>query len=399
MLSFHLTRRAVAVMAGAGLVGLAALPASLAGSRAAAAPGGPPPPAATHTATPIQHLVVIFQENVSFDHYFATYPDATNPPGEPAFKAAPDTPTVNGLSGALLTNNPNLSDPARLDRVDAVTCDQDHGYTAEQKAFDAGAMDMFVQQTGSKHDGSTSETAQACANDPRAPSGYAVMDYYDGNTVTGLWNYAQGFSLSDNSYGTTFGPSTPGAINVTAGNTHGAICGPPSAVYDAPACSASPGSAPATPGSPASQGTGTTFSDADPNFDVCSSSEDGKAAASTVQMGGQNVGDLLDSAQLTWGWFEGGFASPGYVAGMPSTDDLSAVCTGATTNVAGASPKDYIPHHEPFQYYASTANPRHLPPTSVASVGHQDQANHQYDIRTTTRWARSSPSPRRHWTP
>ena len=59
--------------------------------------------------TPIQHLVVIFQENVSFDHYFGTYPNATNPPGEPAFKALPDTPSVNGLSGALLTNNPNLN--------------------------------------------------------------------------------------------------------------------------------------------------------------------------------------------------------------------------------------------------------------------------------------------------
>ena len=31
------------------------------------------------TATPIQHVVVIFQENISFDHYFATYPIATNP--------------------------------------------------------------------------------------------------------------------------------------------------------------------------------------------------------------------------------------------------------------------------------------------------------------------------------
>ncbi|HKK14433.1 MAG TPA: alkaline phosphatase family protein, partial [Gammaproteobacteria bacterium] len=35
------------------------------------------------TATPIKHVVVIFQENVSFDHYFATYPHAANPAGEP----------------------------------------------------------------------------------------------------------------------------------------------------------------------------------------------------------------------------------------------------------------------------------------------------------------------------
>ena len=35
------------------------------------------------TATPIKHLVVIFNENISFDHYFGTYPVATNPAGEP----------------------------------------------------------------------------------------------------------------------------------------------------------------------------------------------------------------------------------------------------------------------------------------------------------------------------
>jgi phospholipase C len=32
--------------------------------------------AAAKTATPIKHLVVIFDENISFDHYFATYPHA-----------------------------------------------------------------------------------------------------------------------------------------------------------------------------------------------------------------------------------------------------------------------------------------------------------------------------------
>jgi phospholipase C len=66
------------------------------------------------TSTPIKHLVVIFQENVSFDHYFATYPVALNPPDEPFFEASDGTPSVNGLGtvvdgvpdGVLLTNNP-----------------------------------------------------------------------------------------------------------------------------------------------------------------------------------------------------------------------------------------------------------------------------------------------------
>src|ERR1700684_1993712 len=61
------------------------------------------------TATPIKHLVVIFQENVSYDHYFATYPNALNPAGQPAFLARAGTAAGNGLTGPLLSLNPNLS--------------------------------------------------------------------------------------------------------------------------------------------------------------------------------------------------------------------------------------------------------------------------------------------------
>src|SRR5882762_8427571 len=64
------------------------------------------------TDTPIKHLVVIFQENVSFDHYFGTYPNALNPPHEPRFRAAHNTPSVNGYTDALLYNNPNFLNKA-----------------------------------------------------------------------------------------------------------------------------------------------------------------------------------------------------------------------------------------------------------------------------------------------
>ena len=87
------------------------------------------------TSTPIKHLVVIFQENVSFDHYFGTYPNAANGAGEPPFHAKRGTPNVNGLSGALLTNSPTAANtqnadgaanPFRLSRAEASTADQDH---------------------------------------------------------------------------------------------------------------------------------------------------------------------------------------------------------------------------------------------------------------------------------
>ena len=66
------------------------------------------------TTTPIKHLVVIFQENNSFDHYFGTYPNAANLTGERPFTAKPNTPSVNGLTPALLNNNPNSVAPYRL---------------------------------------------------------------------------------------------------------------------------------------------------------------------------------------------------------------------------------------------------------------------------------------------
>src|SRR2546422_10306308 len=151
------------------------------------------------TTTPIKHLVVIFQENISFDHYFGTYPNAANPPGEPPFRPRQGTPSVNGLTGALLTNNPNSYQPFRLDRSQQLTCDQQHDYKPEQQAYDAGLLDKFVEFAGR-----TRSTSPPCEF---GLGKNVVMGYYDGNTVTALWNYAQHFAMSDNSYETTFGRS------------------------------------------------------------------------------------------------------------------------------------------------------------------------------------------------
>src|SRR6516162_6672246 len=108
-------------------------------------PAGPVFAGGSPTATPIQHLVVIFQENVSFDHYFATYPVALNPAGEPAFHATRGTPTVNGLIETLRIHNPNAAQPFRLGPDRAATCDQDHEYTDLQRAYNGGLVDGFVR--------------------------------------------------------------------------------------------------------------------------------------------------------------------------------------------------------------------------------------------------------------
>ena len=59
------------------------------------------PALAFATATKIKHLVVIFGENISYDHYFGTYPNAQNLAGESPFTAAAGTPTPNNLVNPL----------------------------------------------------------------------------------------------------------------------------------------------------------------------------------------------------------------------------------------------------------------------------------------------------------
>src|SRR5260370_12547624 len=99
------------------------------------------------TKTPIKHVVVIFQENVSFDHYFGTYPHAFNLPGETAFHAKEGTPESNTLlSSGLITNNPNKANPFRIPPSVPVTCDENHNYNDEQAAAAGGLMDKFVEK-------------------------------------------------------------------------------------------------------------------------------------------------------------------------------------------------------------------------------------------------------------
>jgi phospholipase C len=281
-------------------------------------------------ATPIEHVVVLFGENESFDHYFGTYPDATNPAGQPVFTANGAEPAIDGLTVPLRTANPNARNPQRIDRSVPVTCDHNHNYGAEQKAFNGGLMNKFVENTGG---GSCTDKT-------------IVMDYYDGNTVTALWNLAQNFAMSDAHFGSTFGPSTIGAINLVSGNTHGVQ-------------------------QPQLGEGGTLIANSQPALDDCSA---GKGAG-LATMSGRTIGDVMNAAGVTWGWFAGGFRPTRWEA------NGDAVCAGSQANAAGASVPDYLPHHEPFQYYASTANRHHIPPSSIAAIGTTDAANHQYDLK------------------
>ena len=203
------------------------------------------------------------------------------------------------------------------------------------------------------------------------------MGYYDGNTVTALWNYAQHYAMSDNSFGTQFGPSSPGAINLIAGQTNGFTH--TTNVQDGSgnllhSTHEAFGDAAHTPSNL------TLIGDADPEQDQCSN-----PSGDQVTLTGKNIGDLLNKGNITWGWFEGGFNLQTVNANSSTGCARFTVATTAL-NPASAS-TDYIPHHQPFQYYASTRNPTHQRPHSLASIGFTnipgtdtaDPANHQYD--------------------
>ena len=211
--------------------------------------------------------------------------------------------------------------------------------------MNGGVMNKFVENTGAGE-----PAGQACNDGGRGKG--LVMGYYDGNTVTALWNYAQNYAMTDNFFSTSFGPSTLGHLNLVSGQTNGATI-----VHDS-------GNAAILVKN------GTVVDDVRPALDDCAAS-----TATTITMSGPNIGDLLNKKGITWGWFQGGFA--------PSSQNPNgtAVCATTHTQFDGTrSQGDYIPNHDPFQFYQSTANPHHLAPTSTAMIGHTDQANHQYDL-------------------
>ena len=215
-------------------------------------------------------------------------------------------------------------------------------------------MDLFPEFTGT--------AGPPPGAPPAATTKGLVMAYFDGNTLGTYWSYAQENALNDNSWTTVFGPRPRrGAINLISGQTNGF----------ASTNKGDGGTFSTSHAIPDGTGGLTMIGDTDPLGDVCST------AADQNLMLGKNIGDLLNGGSVSWGWFEGGF-------------DLGVTNANGTTGCNRSTPQtvvnaqststDYIPHHAPFQYYASTANPTHARPGSVAAIGKSgDPANHQYD--------------------
>ena len=135
------------------------------------------------TTNPIQHIIIFFEENHTFDNFFGTYPNA------------------NGINGSIAlpesaTSNATIK-PFHLNSTS--TPDLDHSRKTAIEAYDNGSMNGFVY-------------AEQSAN---------TMGYYDGNDIPYFWDYASKFVLMDNYFTSVMGPSLPNHLYLLAGQSEG----------------------------------------------------------------------------------------------------------------------------------------------------------------------------------
>ena len=240
--------------------------------------------------SPIKHTIIVYQENISFDHYFGTYGRGAN--GMPAGTKLTHT---NGAT----TYGPYS--PSKLNgQTQAYTCDVDHGYTDMIQMANHGRMDMYLQYGNNKTVPNPS-TSTSCPSFEANPIGQALaLGYYEGSPgdpsspLQNYWSLAHRYTLADNFFQGVYGPSTPGAQWLVAA-------------------------------------TNNTVHDPNPIGDVCND-----YAPSISPQNIPNLGAEASAKGVSWAWFQGGFGK----------------CVGSATN-------GYSAHHDPFQYFASTADLSH----------------------------------------
>src|SRR5512142_2136227 len=127
-----------------------------------AAPG----PTSMQTKTPIQHLVVLLQENHTFDNYFGTYPGADGLPANTSMPNDPKNPAAGSIQPWHIGNS--------------TITDLSHSNTTFKGQYDNGKMDGFVSYLNSINQ-----------------KGELSMGYYNGSDIPYYWNLADNFVLFD----------------------------------------------------------------------------------------------------------------------------------------------------------------------------------------------------------
>ncbi|HEY5260511.1 MAG TPA: alkaline phosphatase family protein, partial [Solirubrobacteraceae bacterium] len=149
----------------------------------------------------IQHVIIIMQENRSFDSYFGTYPGANGIPGG---VCVPDPLHGGCVQPFHDPNDKNYGGP--------------HGHGAFEIDFDKGKMDGFV---GSAEKGmscsSTEPGCSPCAEQQSSAQCVDAMGYHDAREIPNYWTYADNFVLQDNMYESASSWSWPEHLYMVSG--------------------------------------------------------------------------------------------------------------------------------------------------------------------------------------
>jgi phospholipase C len=177
-------------------------------------------PATTPATSPdgihkIRHVVIIMQENRSFDSYFGTFPGADGIPmrdGVPTV-CAPDPKTRRCVAPFHDPNDSNIGGP--------------HTEDAAIGDIDGGKMDGFIREA---------RLAPACGDALTTPtcSGITfdateVVGYHDGREIPNYWTYARNFVLQDRMFEPVTSWSLPAHLFMVSGwSAKCSIAGQPS---------------------------------------------------------------------------------------------------------------------------------------------------------------------------
>lgn len=136
----------------------------------------------------IKHVVIIFQENHSFDSYFGTFPGAN---GFPAGASCPDAcgnliPPTKAGTGVQIDCSCYPKNCTQK-TIDHTNTDLPHAHQASLNAINRGKMDGFITNAKSA----------------------SPMLYWDGDYLDKYWNWAQNYTLHDNFFSSCSGPSLP----------------------------------------------------------------------------------------------------------------------------------------------------------------------------------------------
>jgi len=157
---------------------------------------------------PFEHVVLIMQENRSFDHYFQKLPEY----GQPDVEVAPDNTTQPAPDG---------SDVPYVHKTDYCFDDTNHEWDGSHEEWNGGKNDGFAK-------------ANAKGSDP---TGARAVGYYDSTDLPFYYQLANTFATSDSYFCSLLGPTWPNRMYYFAASSFGntdnvPVGGDPATMFD-----------------------------------------------------------------------------------------------------------------------------------------------------------------------